>query len=69
MLDSITLTKVVTPVFESAGLVDPTILRTLDEVHLASALELGDDLDGIVSYDERMAGAARSHGITVVAPR
>ena len=69
VLDSITLTKVVTPVFESAGLVDPTILRTLDAVHLASALELGDDLDGIVSYDERMAGAARSHGITVVAPR
>lgn len=40
----------------------------LDAVHLAAALELGDDLDGLVTYDDRLADAARFHGITVIAP-
>ncbi|HWH97207.1 MAG TPA: hypothetical protein VNS80_02470 [Pseudolysinimonas sp.] len=38
-------------------------------LHIASALELGDDLSGIVAYDDRLSDAARSHGIAVVAPR
>ena len=35
--------------FEAAGRLDPTVLRTLDAVHLAAALDLGDDLEGIVT--------------------
>lgn len=44
------------------------ILRTLDALHLAAALDLGDDLAGIVSYDTRLAEAARGIGIEVIAP-
>ncbi len=68
VLDSVTLIETTTAIFEDAGLLDPTILRTLDAVHIAAALVLGDDLEGMVTYDDRMAEAARANGIAVVAP-
>ena len=68
VLDSVTLIEVTTAMFEDAGLLDPTILRTLDAVHLAAALVLGDELDGMVTYDERLAQAALANGIAVIAP-
>jgi len=68
VLDSVTLIEVTTAMFEGAGLLDPAILRTLDAVHLAAALVLGDELDGLVTYDDRLAQAALANGITVIAP-
>lgn len=68
VLDSIGLIAVRTPTFETAGRLDPAIMRSLDALHLASALELGDDLDAIVTYDDRMAEAIRAQGISVIAP-
>ncbi|SDU78219.1 type II toxin-antitoxin system VapC family toxin [Jiangella alkaliphila] len=68
VLDSITLIQLATSTFEEAGRLDPRLLRTLDAVHLAAALELGDDLETIVTYDERLAEAAQSNGVTVTAP-
>ena len=46
--------------FEQAGRLGQTVLRTLDAVHLAAALDLADDLDGMVTYDDRLAEAAQS---------
>lgn len=69
VLDTLTLVTVGTATFESAGQLDPATLRTLDALHVACALDLGDDLSGLVTYDDRLAEAARSHGIAVVAPR
>ena len=68
VLDSITLITLASSTFEEAGRLDPTPLRTVDAIHLAAALELGDDLDSIVTYDERLAQAARSNGIPVTSP-
>lgn len=68
VLDSITLIDLTTETFEAAGRLDPANLRVLDAIHLVAALELGDDLDGFVVYDERLADAARGHGITALAP-
>ena len=68
VLDSITLLELTTSTFEEAGRLDPTNLRTLDAIHLASALSLGDDLESIVTYDERLADGARANGILVTAP-
>lgn len=68
VLDSLTVLTVPTSMFERAADLDPELLRSLDAVHLAAALELGDDLDGLVTYDDRLADAARFHGITVIAP-
>jgi len=68
VLETITLVQVSTSMFEVAGRVDPVDLRSLDAVHLAAALELGDDLEGVLTYDERLAAAANLHGIRTVAP-
>lgn len=68
VLDSITLLELSPATFEEAGRLDPDILRTLDAVHLATALDLGDDLAGMVTYDERLATAAAANGVRVIAP-
>lgn len=49
-----------------AAKVAPT-LRSLEAVHLATALSIGVDLD-FVTYDDRLATAARAEGLRVVQP-
>jgi uncharacterized protein len=51
----------------SAIATTPWSLRTLDAIHLASALALY-EVDAFVTYDHRLADAARSLGLTVAAP-
>jgi predicted nucleic acid-binding protein len=51
-----------------AGSVGSAGLRTLDAIHLATALQLGVELEAFISYDERLSGAARDMGLTVIAP-
>jgi predicted nucleic acid-binding protein len=46
---------------------DPT-LRSLDAVHLATALAIGERLEGVLCYDARLAAAASRAGLSVVAP-
>jgi len=43
-------------------------LRSLDAIHLAAALELGDELEAVVTYDSRMSSAAEAQGLDVAAP-
>jgi predicted nucleic acid-binding protein len=68
VLDSVELVALDRAMFDSAGRLDPDVLRSLDALHLSAALALGDDLAGMVTYDDRMAYAAISHGITALAP-
>ncbi|MGC5629309.1 type II toxin-antitoxin system VapC family toxin [Georgenia sp. Z1344] len=44
------------------------MLRTLDALHLASALVLGNALGSFVAYDHRLVDAAGAAGLAVVAP-
>jgi predicted nucleic acid-binding protein len=44
-------------------------LRTLDAIHVASALRVGGEIAGFITYDERQAAAAQSAGLTVISPR
>ena len=69
VLDSVALTEVATAIFEGAGRLDPAGLRSIDAIHVAAALDLGDDLDGIVTYDDRLAEAAELNGIVVARPK
>ncbi len=55
-------------VVESASRLPDPLLRSLDALHLATALLIRDDVEVILTYDERLAEAARSHGIEVAAP-
>ena len=51
----------------AAHVADPGV-RSLDAIHLATALSLGDDLGVLLTYDARMADAARSLGLPVASP-
>lgn len=68
ILDAVALFALTSTTFERAALVDPLELRSLDSIHLAAALELGADLEGIVTYDQRLGDAAIANGTTVIAP-
>ena len=68
VLEAMVVLTLSTETFEAAARLDPPVLRALDALHLAVALELGDDLDGIVVYDERLADAANAYGIRTIAP-
>lgn len=68
-LDTVSLIVPGPGTFLSAGRLQPSSLRSLDALHLATALELGQDLQGIVTYDARMIDGARAASIPVVEPR
>ena len=46
----------------------PGRLRALDAIHVASAQILGPELVALVTYDRRMADAARAAGLPVAMP-
>lgn len=52
---------------EAAGLA-PALLRALDAIHVVTALSLADPQVEFITYDLRMAAAARAHGLTVLQP-
>jgi predicted nucleic acid-binding protein len=68
VLESLTLLTLTSELCERAADLEPETLRGLDALHLAGALALGDELEGIVTYDERLADAAMAQGVAVVAP-
>jgi predicted nucleic acid-binding protein len=51
-----------------AQTVTPSAVRTLDAIHLATALRLGEQLTSLVTYDRRLADAATAAGLTVDGP-
>ncbi|MEO8682843.1 MAG: type II toxin-antitoxin system VapC family toxin [Vicinamibacterales bacterium] len=53
---------------EIAGQAGPHVVRSLDAIHLASALGIGDESLEFVTYDDRLAAAARDNGLRVVQP-
>ncbi|HZI97585.1 MAG TPA: type II toxin-antitoxin system VapC family toxin [Actinomycetales bacterium] len=53
---------------DRAGRLPPAPMRSLDALHLVTALDLGADLDVLVAYDERLLDAARQHGLTTASP-
>lgn len=68
VLRGIALHRVTGEVLRLAARVAPPNLRTLDAIHLATALTLGTTDVEVVTYDDRMAAAARGHGLRVVQP-
>ncbi|WP_420442901.1 type II toxin-antitoxin system VapC family toxin [Candidatus Poriferisodalis sp.] len=69
LFDSVTCVRMTLEIVERAALLDPPGLRSLDAIHLATALELHNEVEGLVTYDERLARAARESGIPTLAPR
>jgi predicted nucleic acid-binding protein len=67
-LDAIALLPVTRAAYDMAAELDPGVLRTLDALHLAVALTAGDELEGVGTYDDRLASAATLHGVRVAKP-
>ncbi len=65
---SVSLIAVSEEILERAAELEPRTLRTLDAIHLASALALGDALGAVFTYDIRMGQAATLAGLDVLAP-
>jgi uncharacterized protein len=55
-------------VLETAGRLPDPLLRTLDAIHIATAVLIRDDVEVLVSYDQRMLAAAAAHGLPTAAP-
>ena len=67
-LEGLLIVELDPQVADIAGRVEPSTLRSLDAIHLASALSVSEELDSLVTYDRRLADAARAAGLTVEAP-
>jgi predicted nucleic acid-binding protein len=68
VLGRVDLLRINDRILNAAGLLAPPELRSLDAIHLASAEQLGGDLRGFVTYDERLAAAAAGRGFRVIRP-
>ena len=53
-------------ILETAAVLDPSVLRSLDAIHVASALSVGEGLAGVVTFDIRMAQATVNQGLLVL---
>ncbi len=69
LLQRLNLVQIDEELLEAAAALGPSVLRSLDAIHLAAAQLFGDELTAVVTYDRRMAAAARLVELTVAAPR
>lgn len=53
---------------DTATSLGPPLLRSLDAIHLATALSIRDDIGALFTYDERLAEAAGDRGFDVAQP-
>jgi hypothetical protein len=67
VLERIALVAVDEPVLRAAGALERKQLRTLDAIHLATALSL-DGLEALITYDQRLQDATVEAGLDVAAP-
>lgn len=68
LLESVSFMVADQTLSDEAGVLRPPELRSLDAVHLATARALGTRLSALVTYDQRLADAARWYGMPVVSP-
>lgn len=68
VIDGVELLWLDTGIVSAASRLSPVQLRSLDAIHLASALSLGRDLTSFVAYDRRLLEAAREHALPVLTP-
>ena len=68
VLEAIYLLEVTPAILDDAAVADPALLRSLDAIHLVTALSVGDAALEMITYDARLADAARASGLNVVQP-
>ena len=68
VLGGVTLIPADLPLLRQAARLAPSALRSLDAVHLATALSLGNELGAFFAYDERLCSAAGAAALAVESP-
>ena len=68
VFDSVYLVELTRPILERAAALEPVLMRSLDAIHLATALAVGDPELELLTYDDRMAEGARAGGLRVLQP-
>ena len=68
VLRRLDLVRISDRVLDMAGTLEPARVRSLDAIHLATAQLLGEDLGQVITYDDRLADAARSLGLKTTSP-
>jgi uncharacterized protein len=68
VLSRIGLIELEQGVMRIAATLEPADLRTLDAIHLASALSIRGELGALCTNDARLAGATTAADIVVTAP-
>ncbi|MGY5072346.1 type II toxin-antitoxin system VapC family toxin [Streptomyces griseus] len=63
--DQVTLDSAV---LKAAGALEEFNIKSLDAIHLASAMVLGPSLTSFVTYDEKLRGHAENRGLQALSP-
>jgi predicted nucleic acid-binding protein len=56
------------PILEDAMHLGGPWLRSLDAIHLATAASIADELDALITYDQRMIDEGQALGLPVLTP-
>ncbi len=68
LIGAIRLVRLDEPLLDRGSELEPVDLRTLDAVHLATAMAIGSDLGIFFTYDDRLGTAASAGGLIVATP-
>ena len=68
-MEGVALLPVSDEVLDIAASIEPQSLRSLDAIHLATAVSVRNDVGVLLTYDDRQADAARQLGLETAAPR
>lgn len=69
-LDSFRLMAIDSASLQRASRLEPTVVRSLDAIHLEAAVRLrdGGEVNGVVTYDQQLSTGCAHHGLSVHAP-
>ena len=68
LLDAVSVVEMDAELADEAAEIELQTLRSLDALHLASALRISTAIGALITYDERMLTAAQARGLSVERP-
>lgn len=68
VFEAVYLLEITPSILDAAAALNTPHLRSLDAIHVATAMSVGDPALDVLTYDTRCADAARASGLTVVQP-
>ncbi len=69
-LDAFRLVAIDSASLQRASRLEPTVVRSLDAIHLEAAVQLrdGGEVNGVVTYDQQLSTGCAHHGLSVHTP-